>query len=164
MTRNQQIGIYGGLVAVPMSYFIISYLNRTIRFNKLAGEIAGVVGGTSLPDVAQDNAFDPEYWKGHTIPVSNYYIMSQNDIIRHRDQLYDAMHGGTGWGTNEDKIVGVFRSLRDKVAISQVADSYQIRYGDDLYADIMSELGDGDAEVKAQIGAIVESKLGYTPY
>ena len=164
MTRNQQIGIYGGLVAVPLSYFMLSYVNRRVRFNKLAGEIAGAEGGTSLPDIAQDDAFDPQYWKGATIPITNYYILSPNEIIKYREQLYHSMHGGTGWGTDEDEMLGVFRSLRDKVALSQVADSYQMRYGYDLYSDIMGELESDDIYTKTQIGTIVDNKLGYTPY
>ena len=85
--------------------------------------------------------------------------------MRWRDDIYEAGHGGTGIGTDEVKIEGVFRSIPDKVAVSQVSESYYNRYSMDLYADLLSELsGYGDDKVMARINARVNQMPNYTTY
>ena len=118
------------------------------------------------PETAQ--AFDVDYHKGATIPVGNYLKSPNHQVMRWRDDIYEAGHennAGTGWGTDEVKIEGAFRSMPDKVAVSQVADSYYKRYSMDLYADLLDELdGNGDDKVMARINARVNAMPNYTTY
>lgn len=170
MNRKTKIALFGGLIAVPLAVFTISYFNRRIRYSKLSKLIGVTPSGTGTLDDLMDNpttaqAFDVDYHKGATIPVRNYYKASQTDVIKWRDNIYQAGHGGTGIGTDEVKIEGVFRSMPDKVAVSQVAESYYNRYSMDLYADLISELSDyGDDKVMARINARVNQMPNYTTY
>tara|TARA_R110002012_G_scaffold284527_1_gene475325 strand:- start:83 stop:601 length:519 start_codon:yes stop_codon:yes gene_type:complete len=172
MTRKTKIALFGGLFAVPMTVYIISYINKRIRYNKLAAKIGDVQGGGSVQDLMDNpetaQAFDVDYHKGATIPVGNYLKSPNNQVMIWRDDIYEAGHehnAGTGWGTDEVKIEGAFRSMPDKVAVSQVADSYYKRYSMDLYADLLDELdGDGDDKVMARINARVNAMPNYTTY
>jgi hypothetical protein len=169
MTRKTKIALFGGLFAIPMTVYIVSYINKRIRYNKLFAKIGEVQGGGSVQDLMDNpetaQAFDVDYHKGATIPVGNYLKSPNNQVMRWRDDIYNASHGGTGWGTNETKIEGAFRSMPDKVAVSQVADSYYKRYSLDLYADLIDELdGDGDDKVVARISSRVSSMPNYSTY
>tara|TARA_R100000005_G_C4998689_1_gene205328 strand:+ start:2899 stop:3411 length:513 start_codon:yes stop_codon:yes gene_type:complete len=170
MNRKTKIALFGGLIAVPLAVFTISYFNRRIRYSKLSKLIGATPSGTgTLPDLMDNpetaQAFNVDYHKGATIPVGNYLKSPNNQVMRWRDDIYEAGHGGTGFGTDEVKIEGVFRSIPDKVAVSQVADSYYNRYSMDLYADLISELsGYGDDKVMARINARVNQMPNYTTY
>tara|TARA_R110000803_G_scaffold88904_2_gene155938 strand:+ start:494 stop:1003 length:510 start_codon:yes stop_codon:yes gene_type:complete len=169
MNRKGKIALFGGLVAIPITIYTISYFNRRIRYSKLSKIIGDFTGGGTIlelidnPETAQ--AFNVDYHKGGTIAVGNYLKSSTNEVMRWRDDIYNASHGGTGIGTNETKIEGAFRSMPDKVSVSQVADSYYKRYSLDLYADIINELdGYGDDKVVARISSRVNSMPNYTTY
>lgn len=77
-------------------------------------------------------------------------ILLKGDYVTdYRKQLYDAMWG---IGTDTDTIKSVFRKLKDKVQVAQIAESYQKNYninlldalkGDiDIKSDDMKELLD----------------------
>lgn len=167
MTRKNKIALYGGLLGVSFSYLLISYFGRRIRYNKISKMIDTIPGGNYITDI-QDSpelaqAFNIQYHQGATIPVGNYYKSPNNKVMKWRDDIYEAGHGGTGWGTDDTKIEGAFRSMPDKVSVSQVADSYYSRYGIDLYADILSELEDSP-KVSARIVDRVGQLPNYTTY
>ena len=167
MTRKTKIALWGGLIAVPISVFTISYFNRRVRYKKLVELIEPLSGGKDLKDAADDpdvqKAFDSYYHQGGTIPHKNYWKSPNNKVMSWRDSIYNAGHGGTGWGTNDTAIEGAFRAMPDKVAVSQVTDSYQRRYNLDLQADLISELYDSP-EVSKRIFAQVKALPDYTNY
>jgi len=167
MNRKSKIAIYGGLVATPIIFFTLNAVMRNVRYNKISKLISTLPGGANLEDfqVMQGMAFDTNYHNGGSIPNPNYLKLSNSEVIRHRDNLYRAMHGGLGLGTSEKDIEAVFSSLPDKVAISQVADGYYKRYNIGLYSDLMDELsGYGDEVYRKRIATIVDSKPNFTKY
>ena len=167
MTRKQKIALYGGLIAVPLSIFAFSYFIKRIRYLKLVKMIDPLSGGKDLKDIPDDpdvnKAFDIYYHQGGTIPHRNYWKSPNNKVMQWRDTIYNAGHSGTGWGTNDTEIEGAFRAMPDKVAVSQVADSYQRRYEMDLYADLLSELEDSP-QVSKRLFTQVKALPDYTTY
>jgi len=168
MNRKAKIALFGGLIAVPISVFTITYFNKKIRYNKLFNMLSDVKGGGDLPGLMDNpetaQAFDIYYHQGATIPVTNYWKSPNNKVMKWRDDIYIAGHGKyVSWGTTEEQIEGAFRAMPDKVAVSQVADSYQRRYGLDLYADLLNELEDSE-DVMARINDRVNALPNYSTY
>ena len=167
MNRKNKIALYGGLLGVSLTYLGVAYFGRRVRYGKLSEMITALPGGSNIvdlldsPELAQ--AFNIQYHLGDTIPVGNYYKSPNNKVMKWRDDIYQAGHGGTGFGTDDSKIEGAFRSMPDKVAVSQVADSYYSRYAIDLYADILDELSDSP-KVSARIVDRVAQLPDYTTY
>ena len=46
MNRKTKIALFGGLIAVPLAVFTISYFNRRIRYSKLSKLIGATPSGT----------------------------------------------------------------------------------------------------------------------
>lgn len=60
-----------------------------------------------------------------------------------------------GLGTNEAKIYGVFRSLTNKIQVSQIANEYLKKYNRDLLADLQSDLTKAELQT---VFSIIKSK------
>lgn len=60
------------------------------------------------------------------------------------NELYRAMHGGLGWGTDEE---GLFAALQGKspAEVEAIRSEYKDHYGRDLDKDVRGELSGGDA-------------------
>lgn len=56
----------------------------------------------------------------------NLILLKGDYVTDYRKKLYNAMWGV---GTDTDAIKGVFRTLKDKIQIAQIAESYQKNYG-----------------------------------
>jgi len=90
--------------------------------------------------------------------TNNYYKSYGGDTIssveasNYANILYSAMKGGTGWGTDEAAIYGVFSSLGSKGNISKVAEAYNIKYTADLLNQLEEEM---DAEDLLEIATKV---------
>tara|TARA_R110002153_G_scaffold240474_8_gene395118 strand:+ start:1927 stop:2433 length:507 start_codon:yes stop_codon:yes gene_type:complete len=82
--------------------------------------------------------------------TNNYYKTYGGDTItsvessEYAKNLYEAMKGGLGWGTDEESIFGAFSSLGSKGNISKVAEAYNIRYKADLLNHLEDELDTDD--------------------
>tara|TARA_R110000751_G_C13604919_1_gene462634 strand:+ start:141 stop:647 length:507 start_codon:yes stop_codon:yes gene_type:complete len=168
MTRKQKIALFGGLIAVPLTAFTIFSLIRKKRYMKLRSLIDPLKGGKNLKDIPDDptlaQAFDIYYHQGATIPHQNYWKAPNKKVMGWRDDIYIAGHGVYhSMGTDEARMEGAFRAMPDKVAVSQVADSYFRRYNLDLYADMLSELNDSPL-VSARIVDRVTALPDYSLY
>lgn len=74
---------------------------------------------------------------------NGYPIIKLNDaaVTKYRTQLYDSTLGGLfGWGTDENGIKSVFTKMRDKVAIAQLAKSFQDHYKKNLLVVLQDRL------------------------
>ena len=78
--------------------------------------------------------------------------LSETQSSDYAQQLWYAMKGGiTGWGTDKNKIYGVFRNIGSKAGISQVAEKYYNTKQSDLLSDLQSELNDDELAIVGQI-------------
>lgn len=93
---------------------------------------------------------------------NGYPIILLNDsaITKYRKELYDFTLGGLfGWGTDENGIKSVFNKLRDKVAIAQVAKSFQDNYKQNLGVVLQSRLNEDENK---ELNDIVSVKPAFT--
>jgi hypothetical protein len=82
-----------------------------------------------------------------TNPDYPYIKLKDEFVTKYRKELYDAMEAkklsnlGTGLGTDEEAVISTIKRLRDKVALSQVSESYKNAYGRNLLSVLIDELG-----------------------
>jgi len=75
----------------------------------------------------------------------NLIFLKPQYITENRKKLYDAIQY---WGTDESTIKEVFRKLKDRLHIAQVAASYQKNYGENLLDALKGEMDVNDKEMK----------------
>lgn len=123
MTRQQKIWLFGSISFVGGSYLIYRSLKRKQVYNLMIDKIAS-------NSVTQNNTKAMAVLTGQhhlNINSSKPFVMLGEAKIR---QIADAIEDASkGLGTNEKKLRSEFESLRDKVAISQVASYYKGKYG-----------------------------------
>jgi hypothetical protein len=99
-------------------------------------------------------------------PNLAYIKLKDEFVTKYRKELYDAMEAGklsnlyTGFGTDEEKVVSIIKSLKDKVALAQVAESYKNAYNKNLLDVLVSELGINSNEIEEIYNSII-IKLPY---
>src|SRR5262245_5340659 len=70
------------------------------------------------------------------------------------EQLHDAM---AGWGTDEEAIYVVLQKLgKDATAITKLKEAYKAKYGDDLEAEIRSEMRGSELRLALELLGVVE--------
>lgn len=99
-------------------------------------------------------------------PNMGFIKLKDEFVTKYRKDLYDGMEKGnwsdawTGYGTDEEKIKAIIRKMNDKVAIAQLADSYQKAYGRNLLSVMLDEMDETSSEMK-EINDIISSKLPF---
>lgn len=98
---------------------------------------------------------------------NNAFIKLKDEFVtKYRKDLYDGMEKGTwsdawtGYGTDEEKVKAIFKKLNDKVAVAQVAASYQKAYGRNLLDVLLDEMDETGTDMK-EINDNVSTKLPY---
>jgi len=90
------------------------------------------------------------FWNASWYVTHGGNTLNDYDAGEFAQQLIDAMGSTSGWynpyswGTNETAIYSVFGLLGSKGNISKVVEQYNIRAGQDLYADLESELAEDE--------------------
>lgn len=138
MNKNKviRIAFLSGLVLIPATMFYLISKRRT----KLTDEILDKIGDVTETSVeGYKKYFDPNYHKNQSgqIPVKNYCVITQSKINELRDKIFDSIDG---LGTHESKLFSTMRSLQDMVQLSQISNSYYIKYDSDMFTDILKEL------------------------
>ena len=83
-----------------------------------------------------------------------------------RKELYNAIKRVVGWGddsgfgTNEEAIKAVFRSLKDKIQIAQVAQSYRNNYSENLLEALKGEMDVKSDDMK-ELFNIIKAKPNF---
>jgi hypothetical protein len=90
----------------------------------------------------------------------DFWKLKDEFVTKYRKKLYDAMESGTGFGTWEADVIDVFNSLRDKVSIAQVAQSYKTAYNKNLLDTMLGEMDD-DSNAMKEINDIITTKLPF---
>jgi len=89
--------------------------------------------------------------------VNNVIYLKDDYVTTFRKSLGDAIRGS---GTDEEAIKAVFRKLKDKVQIAQVAESYQKNYEENLL-DALKDDMDVDSDEMKEIYDIILIKPAY---
>lgn len=143
METNDKIKIALTVAVIAIVVFLVY---------KLAGKIGLVKTreqkekDKAVESLTLSEYFNPSYYKNKSAkPLGNSIADSFAKDIRKALK---------GFGTNEDLIYSTFAKLKNKVNISELADTYNIKYKADLKADIMNDLNDKE---KAKLMFIINS-------
>ena len=74
-------------------------------------------------------------------PNKGFVMLSDSRVKQVAEKLEDALSGG---GTDESLLSSALSSLKDKVAVSQVAYYYKNAYGSTLFDDLKDDLSDSE--------------------
>lgn len=147
MTRKNKIILYGGVSLLTISYVIYNRWSKRIFYDEVLKRIGG--GTINFDDLkVWDSSFLEEV-KASGRAFAEY----KQDILREKAIILDdAIIGG---GTNEDKIISVFRFFKSKTGVAQLVSFYNAKYSRDLKEDLILDLDDG---YLSQIGSIISLK------
>ena len=131
--RNINVGI--AMIAVGVGYFGI----RSFQRNKLYKKILAKMGGGGGGGYSYSEYFTSTYWeKDFGVPV---IYLSSGAAAEKANKIYDSL--GI-IDDDEPAMLGVLRSLKDGVALSQVAHKYQGLRNRDLREDLEDYYGNDD--------------------
>lgn len=100
----------------------------------------------------------PFWSRSYYLSVNNgVKPLTETQATYYADELYDGMKGakwwnvGTGWGTDEEKLFGVFRNVGSKAGVSQISEKYWNTRQADLLAELQGELSTDEMGKISQI-------------
>lgn len=122
------------------------------------------IGALKSPE---DKAFDkvndltekqPFWSRSYYLTINNgVKPLTETQANHYANELYQSMKGGTWWnlgtglGTDENKLYGVFRNVGSKAGVSQVSEKYYNTRQSDLLSDMKDELSPDYLSRVAQI-------------
>lgn len=158
--------ILGALAVLGLGTYVVIRVNKRSKDKKARNFLAELEDlrnpGQGLEGL---DAFNVNYLlnvQGSVNKVVNK--LADSDAIEIANKIDDAwgysipIFGGSIFDAF-DKIKGVFRSLKDRVEVSQVSKAYYDTYGTNLIDDLNDKLDSGEV---AEIVAIVKEKQAYT--
>lgn len=123
------------VVGVATSYFIYTRIRNASEIKLIHTKLEGAGGYGTIKDFAK--VFEgANYVNTYRSKYPNVILLVNDAITTSRKELNKAI---SGIGTDDDALKNVFRNLKDKVQIAQVADSYQKNYNINLLDAIMDE-------------------------
>lgn len=136
MDKRQIINItIGSLVVGSIGYFAYTKIRNAKEIKFIHTALEGSGGYGTIKDFAK--VFEgTTYVDSLKNKYPNVILLVNDAITTNRKALYEAIKGV---GTDTDAVKNIFRSLKDKVQIAQVADSYQRNYKTNLLDAIMDE-------------------------
>ena len=126
------LGVSVGTLLIGSTALTIRKRNRDERTGKLLSAIKAQIQPIANGLIAQ-NAFDIYYLNKVLQAVSNeVLVLKISKASKYADQIHKAWGSWYQGGDDEEKIYGVFRKMKDKVQVSQVAKAYQDTYSKNL--------------------------------
>ncbi|MEQ3656524.1 MAG: hypothetical protein ABNH00_11725 [Dokdonia sp.] len=126
------IGASVGTLLVGTTVLSVRKRNRDTRTSKLLSAIEAQIQPISSGLTSQ-NAFDIHYLNKVLQAVNReVLVLKTSTASRYADQIHKAWGNWYEGGDDEEKVYGVFRKLKDKVQVSQVAKAYQETYSKNL--------------------------------
>jgi len=143
--RNILIVASSILVASGVGYIAYTKIRNKGEINKIHAALDGASGSYgSIEDFANVFAGNT-YVNDMKTKYKNLIMLKDDYVTALRLSLYKAIQY---WGTDEAKIKDVFNKLKDRVAIAQVAASYQKYYGENLLDALKGEMDVGTQEMR----------------
>jgi len=133
MTRQNKIYLFGSIAFIGGTYLVYRSIKRKQVYELMIDRIAG-----GSVNENNDKAISVLTGQHHqNINSSKPFVQLGESRIR---EVADAIEEASkGLGTDEDSLFAEFQSLRDKVAISQVASYYKGKYGSSLLDRVKGE-------------------------
>jgi hypothetical protein len=149
-------GITGAGLCITV-YVILDQKHQDKIAIALMGEINKLLN-PSATGLAAEQAFDIHYAEEVLKKVKNKLLMLKAEVAeRYAKEIYDAFGF---FDDDENKIYSVFRILKDKVQVSQVAKAYSGKYKVNLIEHLRSKLSNTEvAEVLKIVSGLVAYRL-----
>lgn len=126
------VGASVGVLLVGSTVLSVRQRKRDTRTAKLLTAIKEQIQPISNGLTAQ-NAFDIHYLNKVLQAVSSeVLVLKSSTASRYADQIHKSWGSWYQGGDDEEKVYGVFRKMKDKVQVSQVAKAYQDAYSKNL--------------------------------
>ncbi len=126
------IGASVGTLLIGTTMLSLRKRSRDIRTSKLLSAIQAQIQPISNGLTSQ-NAFDIHYLNKVLQSVSReILVLKTSTAARYADQIHKSWGAWYEGGDDEEKVYGVFRKMKDKVQVSQVAKAYQETYSKNL--------------------------------
>ena len=126
------VGSGVGLLLVGSTYFSL----RKRKRDKIASALFKTIQTKMNPatnGLRSENAFDIHYLSKVLQNVNKeVLVLKTSTASKYADQINKAWGAWYQGGDDENKVYGVFRKLKDKVQVSQVAKSYQDNHSKNL--------------------------------
>ncbi len=149
--------IAGGVITAAGCVASIYYGQRKNKRDRLASALIRELTRQLQPattGLLSENAFDIHYTDEVVRSTGRQILTLKSEAAQvHAREIHEAW--GSWWtgGDNEQQVYGVFRKLRDKVQVSQVAVAYLHTYGVHLIDQLNNRLDDKEIN---QVLAIVQ--------
>jgi len=126
------IGASVGTLLIGSTFLSMRKRSRDMRTSKLLSAIQAQIQPISSGLTSQ-NAFDIHYLNKVLQTVNReVLVLKTSTASRYADQIYKSWGSWYEGGDDEEKVYGVFRKMKDKVQVSQVAKAYQETYSKNL--------------------------------
>lgn len=126
------IGASVGTLFIGTTFFSMRKRSRDLRTSKLLTAIQAQIQPISSGLTSQ-NAFDIHFLNKVLQAVnSEVLVLKTSTASRYADQIHKAWGSWYQGGDDEEEVYGVFRKMKDKVQVSQVAKAYQETYSKNL--------------------------------
>ncbi|MDN5201242.1 hypothetical protein QQ008_07710 [Fulvivirgaceae bacterium BMA10] len=135
-------GVVTGIGCAVSIYFDL----RRKKRDKLAAELIKEITKQLKPSTTgllSENAFDIHY-KDEVVRSTGRQILTLKSEVAndYANQIHSAWGSWWSGGDDEKKVYGVFRKLRDKVQVSQIATAYLRNFGVNLIDKLNERLND----------------------
>ena len=126
------IGASVGTLFIGTTFFSMRKRSRDLRTSKLLTAIQAQIQPISSGLTSQ-NAFDIHFLNKVLQTVKReVLVLKTSTASRYADQIHKAWGSWYQGGDDEEQVYGVFRKMKDKVQVSQVAKAYQETYSKNL--------------------------------
>tara|TARA_R110000796_G_scaffold43619_7_gene107116 strand:- start:321 stop:809 length:489 start_codon:yes stop_codon:yes gene_type:complete len=126
------IGASVGTLLIGMTLFSVRKRSRDLRTSKLLSAIKAQIEPISNGLMSQ-NAFDIHYLNKVLQAVNReVLVLKTSTASRYADQIHKSWGSWYQGGDDEEKVYGIFREMKDKIQVSQVAKAYQKTYSKNL--------------------------------
>ncbi|QRM89521.1 hypothetical protein FG167_09860 [Lacinutrix sp. WUR7] len=126
------IGVSVGTLLIGTTLFSVRKRSRDGRTSKLLSAIKAQIQPISNGLMSQ-SAFDIHFLNKVLQAVNReVLVLKTSTASRYADQIHKAWGSWYQGGDDEEKVYGIFREMKDKVQVSQVAKAYQETYSKNL--------------------------------
>lgn len=126
------IGAGVGTLFIGTTFLSLRKRSRDKRTSKLLTAIQAQIQPIASGLTSQ-NAFDIHFLSKVLQTVNReVLVLKTSTAARYADQIHKAWGSWYQGGDDEEQVYGVFRQLKDKVQVSQVAKAYQQTYSKNL--------------------------------
>jgi len=145
------LGVSVGTLLIGSTALTIRKRNRDERTGKLLSAIKAQIQPITNGLIAE-NAFDIHYLNKVLQAVNNkVLVLKISTASKYADQIHKAWGSWYQGGDDEEKVYGVFRKMKDKVQVSQVAKAYQDTYSKNLIDTLKDRFGKDEITIVLNI-------------